>query len=327
MRSIVLRLLAASLGVLLALAAAEVALRLFDQPEVLPTASTEETRASTSRFPDFRKRVYRIEKEPSTFRILILGDSFSWGWGVNRDQVYAERLRRWLPKLESDYRFEVVNWSRPGWNTWEEWLSIRDQLADWRPDLVILGYVFNDAEPTNLRERERGRVDLVRRIPRSGIGSLLYTHSRVARRLWNAVENRRMRRTLTAYYHGLYETSGWIQTQRGLRRLRGAAAELGIPLLVVIFPIFDSQLDDAYAYRELHALVAETARRMKIRCLDLLPSYDGIDARKLAVVPFTDAHPSPLAHRIAAAAILDYLIDEELIPARKTQTDSQPSDS
>ena len=48
--------------------------------------------------------------------------------------------------------------------------------------------------------------------------------------------------------------------------------------------------------------------------LDLRPFYTGIDARRLAVVPFSDPHPNELAHRIAADAIADYLIDHSVLP-------------
>ncbi len=316
MRALAVRLLAAGAGLVLALLIAEIGLRLLGEPPGAPPGDTEETRASTSRVPHFRGSIPEPEKPPGTFRVMIIGDSFTWGWGVSWDKTYAARLARWLPRLESESDFQVVNWSRPGWNTWEEWISVREQLEVWAPDLVIVGYVFNDAESTDLREREAARLNLARRTPQGAIGSRLCRWSRLAQRLADAVENRRMRRELTAYYHRLYESEGWATGKRGLRRLRAAAKGLDVPLLLVLFPIFDSQLDEAYAYRELHGLLTTTADTLEIPHLDLLPVFEEFDGRELAVVPFTDAHPSPLAHRIAAKAILDHLVENELIPAR-----------
>jgi lysophospholipase L1-like esterase len=321
MRALAVRLLAAGAGLVLALVIGEIGVRLLTEPPAATPADAEDTRASTSRAPHFRAAAPEPEKAPGVFRVLVIGDSFTWGWGVSWDKTYAFRLAKWLPRLDSEVEFEVVNWSRPGWNTWEEWLSVRDQLDVWDPDLLIVGYVFNDAESTDLRVREAAREGLARRTPRGAIGSRLYRWSRLVQRVTGALENRRMRRELTAYYYGLYEGDGWDASKRGLRRLRGAAQERDIPLLLVLFPIFDSQLDDAYAYRGLHELVATTARNLKIPYLDLLPFYEGIDGRELAVVPFTDAHPSPLAHRIAAKAILDHLVASEMIPARMPDGD------
>ena len=74
-------------------------------------------------------------------------------------------------------------------------------------------------------------------------------------------------------------------------------------MVLMIFPIFDSPLDHRYAYHNLHARVAEAASSAGLEVLDLLPSYKGLDGRDLAVVPYSDAHPSPLAHSIAAETI------------------------
>ena len=316
MRTVAVRLLAVGVGLLLALLIGEIGLRLLSKPPAGPPPGAEDNEASTSRDPQFRGRTPEPEKAPGAFRVMTIGDSFTWGWGVSWDRAYPELLARWLPQLDSEVNFEVVNWSRPGWNTWEEWRSVRDQLETWDPDLLIVGYVFNDAEPTDLREREFARQNLVRRTPQGAVGARLYSWSRLVQRLSDARENRRMRRELTAYYHGLYETDGWATGKRGLRRLRGAANMLDIPLLLVLFPIFDSQLDESYAYRDLHELLSTTASTLEIRYLDLLPVFEEFDGRQLAVVPFSDAHPSRLAHRIAAKAILDHLVESELIPAR-----------
>ena len=75
----------------------------------------------------------------------------------------------------------------------------------------------------------------------------------------------------------------------------------------MVFPIFDSQLDHRYHYHALHETMARTANELGIDSVDLLPRYAGIDARRLALDPFLDAHPSELAHRIAATAILEEL--------------------
>lgn len=48
--------------------------------------------------------------------------------------------------------------------------------------------------------------------------------------------------------------------------------------------------------------------------LDLLEAYRGVDVYRLALVPYTDAHPNELAHRIAADFILDYLARARFVP-------------
>jgi hypothetical protein len=85
----------------------------------------------------------------------------------------------------------------------------------------------------------------------------------------------------------------------------------------VVFPIFDSQIDADYRYHDLHELMARTTAELGIESLDLRLAYEGVDAYRLAVTPFTDPHPSELAQRIAADAILEELLRREWIPASR----------
>lgn len=303
---------------LASLAVAELGLRLLPAGEAY--IDTSLPRLRTARWPeaDFRSRVYQPEKAPGTFRILVLGDSYTWGSGLHPEDAYPDRLERRLEDLTSDVEFEVINWSSPGWSTDLAWRSIRSRLAAWSPDLLILGFVINDAEIANLSETER--EVLTPRLPESGFSGWLYRHSRAFSGIYDVFEYRRVRESLVDYYHGLFEDpEGWETCQRALRGLRKLARQHDIPFLVVVFPIFDSQLDDSYRYHELHELMAKTTQEMKIESLDLLPAYKGIDANRLALTPFTDPHPSELAQRIAADAILNDLMRRQWLPATRPE--------
>jgi lysophospholipase L1-like esterase len=81
-------------------------------------------------------------------RILVIGDSFVWGDGsVNANEIWWRQLQRELERR--GYRnIEVV---AAGWNgasTQDElnWLRERKLLEQAQPDLVIFGYVTNDAD-------------------------------------------------------------------------------------------------------------------------------------------------------------------------------------
>ena len=71
-------------------------------------------------------------------RVLVLGDSFTWGWGVPQGAVYTDHLQRALPDLAIDNR--GVN----GFGTGQEYLLLERALAARRYDVVLVQFFFND---------------------------------------------------------------------------------------------------------------------------------------------------------------------------------------
>ncbi len=81
-------------------------------------------------------------KPPGVKRILLIGDSFFWGYGVNDDQVLSEQLQR----LAGD-RVEIINGAVSGYGTDQELLWLQQEGLKYRPDLVICGmFPDNDLE-------------------------------------------------------------------------------------------------------------------------------------------------------------------------------------
>ncbi len=324
LKRITLRIVALSLSFALGLGITELAFRILPL-EGPHHRSTRVGGVGTGGYwqPDFRGRPRPSEKPSGTFRILVVGDSFTWGGGVHPEDVYPERLERRLSELESELDFEVVNWSRSGWNTHQEFSSVKRAIRWLEPNLVILGFVLNDAEPDSPTERRSMRQGLIRRSPQQGLSLLLHRRSRLYRMIWERLENTRQRRVFTAYYHSLYDSPGWERCQLALKQFRNRSLRHEVPLVMVIFPIFDSQLDASYPYVDLHRKVRRAAKEIGIQSLDLLRAYRGIDARWLAVTPFTDPHPNELAHRVAADRLVRYLIKQGLVPIR----DEDPSEA
>lgn len=297
---------------------AEVGLRLVsvETEEPRDTAVPDRHQAGPGR-PDRRGRLWSKSKKEGRFRIVVVGDSFTWGAGVHGEDAYPDRLEIRLNALDRRRRFEVVNFSRPGWNTVQAFKGTWRRLRRLEPDLLILGYVLNDAEPSDWSERmERRRVKL-RREPAPGVSAWLHGHSLLYKTLWDRLENTRQRRAFTSVFFQHYSGASWEECREGLASFERWSAERGIPFLLVVFPIFDSQIDESYPYHELHELVIATAEELGIRTFDLREAYRGVDARRLAVTPFTDAHPNELAHRLAADALVDYLEETGLAPIER----------
>jgi len=89
-------------------------------------------------------REYSLPKAPATFRILVLGDSVTFGHGALYETSYPfileQRLRDWRP----DVKWEVWNLGVPGYNTAQELAYLNEVGASYQPDLVIVGFFLND---------------------------------------------------------------------------------------------------------------------------------------------------------------------------------------
>ena len=285
----------------------------FANPQPRSTKLDVEIR-SPVREPTFRGFEPRLPRKTDTFRILIVGDSFSWGHGVHPEDSFPRRLETRLDAVSRGDDFEVVNWSRPGWNTVVEYRSVESNIDEISPDLLLLTFVLNDPEPFDLKKLSVLRADLQRRQPRVQPSAYLYSRSQFYAMAWDRIENMRIHRAYSTYYHSLYEGPDWKNCLKALERFRDLGHARSIPMALLLFPVFDSPMNDDYAYADLHDKLRGIGRSLGIPVLDLLEAYRGVDVYRLALVPYTDAHPNELAHRIAADAILDYLARGRLVP-------------
>lgn len=84
-------------------------------------------------------------KPPGARRVLVFGDSFVFGVGVDDDHVFTARLEALLNDA-SPTRFEVVNMGVSGYSSDQELLLLEDLGTRLEPDLVILIGCDNDFE-------------------------------------------------------------------------------------------------------------------------------------------------------------------------------------
>jgi hypothetical protein len=79
---------------------------------------------------------------------VVIGDSYTFGEGVNDDQTYCADLERLLDGVE------VLNLAVHGYGTDQQLLRLQLDGLAYRPDVVVLGYYEDDVARNRLRFRD-----------------------------------------------------------------------------------------------------------------------------------------------------------------------------
>ncbi len=180
-----------------------------------------------------RDREHAIPKPPNTYRIAILGDSFSEALQVNLDQTYWSEMVRQLqencPNLKGR-KIEIVNFGVTNYGTAQQLVVLRNRVWEYSPDMVLLAfYTGNDITDNSRALDPRNRpyfvlkngeliADLSFRNPDKtlppygltrvdSLPSWLVNHSRILQLVKNAeinARNRQLEETRTNVYNKLY---------------------------------------------------------------------------------------------------------------------------
>jgi lysophospholipase L1-like esterase len=95
----------------------------------------------------------------SGYRILALGNSCTFGWGVPYESTFAYRLQQMLTQRDPKQNFEVLNAGVPGYSSYQGKIYFRELLA-LKPDMVLIMFGWNDHAPAG-----KGIIDSQEKMP------------------------------------------------------------------------------------------------------------------------------------------------------------------
>ena len=102
----------------------------------------------------FRDREFTVEKPDSTFRIVCLGDSWTFGANVDQEHAYPQRLGALLDQRFPGASIEVLNLGVMGYSSRQGMELLRRRVLDLDPDIVMIGFAMNDAIVQGWRDRD-----------------------------------------------------------------------------------------------------------------------------------------------------------------------------
>jgi lysophospholipase L1-like esterase len=240
-------------------------------------------------------------KSEGKIQILVLGDSFTFGYGVPLEDSYPNLLEQRLNQAVSGDMYEVINAGVPGYDTVDE-AELLDLILDhYSPRWIVVG--LHPGDLTSRQELEKNTVVRTKEWLRknSAIFSWLL-------RIYKTKLIKYVPPPTSALYvdpEKVFNTPQANKIKDAFRRIHATAEENGAE--VVVLMVVPLLYWEHYPYEPLHEAVAGFCRDNSIYFVDPLAQFTKYDAASLWVAP-NDSHYSAKANGIAAGVLSEFIL-------------------
>lgn len=236
----------------------------------------------------FRDTELPDAKGADEFRILVLGDSITWGDYLPREETYVEAAESRLQQVLPSRRISVINAGVGDIGLKEEIDILEERGLKAHPDLVVVAFYLNDSRPPWGFPGELGAKGWLRR--HSLLADTIYTNLKLRRFVREQGEERlgwteamqdlswmgdrekflRLAGQARFDWGAAWEETSWETVERELDRLQALAGEHGFRAAIAAFPNALQVYTDFLEDRPQNKMQALCAKR-GIPFLDLLP--------------------------------------------------------
>lgn len=257
--------------------------------------------------------------------VAFLGDSFTWGFEVEFEEMFVNRLREMLPS------YQIFNLAHRGYGTDQELLTFKRWRDKRTFKLVILMFSENDVEDNNSMfqsHKPKPKYQLVENelvlvgvpVPKREKWTRPRRVKRAPDSWWTTLKENLLRSHFLHDVYFRYEQFNWtsetngmrigeaekpdlILTSRILEEFRTEAEGSGAKLVVCFVPSKRQieQLDDSLPYQ---IEIAHLCQQLGLEYLDLAPNFKNTWYRTYYR---RGMHWNSCGHKLAAEALYDYL--------------------
>jgi lysophospholipase L1-like esterase len=239
-------------------------------------------------------------KGDDSVRILIQGDSITWGKGIrNESSLYSSRLRERLRSTNPGVEVAVL--ASPGREIDGHLAQLRKWGEEIAPDIVIYQWYVNDLELDKSHRPDYGRW--WRRFIFPGfITERSYLWYLLNYRIGMSIQTIPYQDYMREHFNT--DTRNWGLFVEQFHAWAIEAKRLTPNVLIAFYPYLLAPPE--VPLLEFNALMEELSQKEGIAVIDLMESLDAFrdDLTKIYASPF-DAHPNAAAHDLIAGALYD----------------------
>ena len=252
----------------------------------------------------YRDYEYSLKKPEGVFRVLILGDSQTFGSGIkNLEETWVKKLEAKLQNERRNESIEVLSISGPGWNSDTHLYELFKNGFKFNPDLVILAYYHNDIPfpiSVNCNSSERKVVTNINIFQSYKLSSFI--DFRINRLLEKFGE----KPSYPDCLNQVYDSIGWQMNKFYLDIMGLALSVQKIHFMITVIPLIH-KLDNSYPLLGPHEKLKEFAQQRNLEFLDFYEEgFKNLDANNLKISK-TDHHLNHNAGDIVASTLFSKL--------------------
>jgi lysophospholipase L1-like esterase len=246
-----------------------------------------------------RDREYSETKPSNVYRIMMLGDSTTFGWGVRQEDTAAKFLERKLnAHLPPGYdKVEVINAGVGNYDTVQEVTYYETRGRAFHPDLVVLVFFINDPEPVPVEKK--GLL-----IDRS------YLIAFATNRFDGILRHAGVRPDWKQYYGSLYndDKPGFQACKKALGSLAQSTQREGAKVAVAILPELHQINGDSYPFKAAHQKIKDTLASEHVPVVELIDGLKDHGPEETLWVTPADDHPDAKANDLISDQLQQWVL-------------------
>ncbi len=258
---------------------------------------------------------FKLAKAPGVYRILVLGDSITFGAGIRLKDTYVKQTEKLLDHSAAQ-PYQLINAGVSGYHFRHYYIFIKDNIAKFDPDSIVIGFCINDVRPMDVVRQKyvvRGTVKaplsstvkhdikrIIKKSPSFQLASYLIFSNTYNRKKYSA-------RWITEVMMS-WNKEGLVEKLMDmLEEIKRLTEERGVRLSVIIFPEMN-QLIDYEKYGAPKDKLLNILEDLNIAYLDLYDTFRHKEDFSQYYLPGDTVHFTAEGHKIIAEELKKFLI-------------------